>query len=193
MTTETIQRAEAELQEKLYNKIRIEKIKQFVDRYYGFNIEKNTRVDEYVRARTMYYFICRSYTPQPFSNIGALLNRDHSTVIHSLKNNHEFYANNDQFYKNGLESFYDYIVRYVGLLEPEDDLSEDILHKALKETVLARENILLKEQLSELNAEHQLLLQSVKVSAVLGEMVNKIPQNKLPIVVERLNAMIKML
>jgi hypothetical protein len=44
-----------------------------------------------------------------------------------------------------------------------------------------------------LNAEHQLLLQSVKVSAVLGEMVNKIPQNKLPIVVERLNAMIKML
>ena len=40
---------------------------------------------------------------------------------------------------------------------------------------------------------YQLLMQSAKVSSVLSEIVNKIPENKLPIVVERLNAMIKML
>ena len=59
--TKTIQQAEADLQNKLYNKIKIEKIKQFVDRYYGFNIEKNTRKDEYIIARTMYYFLSKIY------------------------------------------------------------------------------------------------------------------------------------
>lgn len=193
MTTETIQKAEAELQEKLYNKIRIEKIKQFVDRYYGFNIEKNTRKDEYIKARTMYYFLSRNYTSQPLSDIGALINRDHSTVIHSLNKNHEFYDKHNQVYKNGLASFNDYAIRYVNILEKKQQSEEGVDTTAFKESVLHYENIRLKEQLNQLHAEHQLLLESSVASSVLGDVVNKIPQNKLPIVVERLNAMIKML
>lgn len=191
--TETIQKAEADLQHKLYNKIKIEKIKQFVDRYYGFNIERNTRKDEYIKARTMYYFLSRKYTAQPLSDIGNLLNRDHSTVIHSLTKNHDFYVKYNQVYKNGLASFDDYAVRYVGMLEKKQQSEQGIDTIALKESVLHYENIKLKEQLNELHTEHQLLMQSAKVSSVLGEIVNKIPENKLSIVVERLNAMVKML
>ena len=191
--TKTIQQAEADLQNKLYNKIKIEKIKQFVDRYYGFNIEKNTRRDEYIKARTMYYFLSRTYTSQPLSDIGGLLNRDHSTVIHSLSKNHEFYAKYNQVYRNGLDSFNDYAIRYVEMLERKQQSEKGIDNIAMKESVLHYENIKLKEQLNELHTEHQLLLQSAKVSSVLGEIVNKIPENKLPIVVERLNAMVKML
>lgn len=193
MTTETIQKAEAELQEKLHNKIRIEKIKQFVDRYYGFNIEKNTRKDEYIKARTMYYFLSRNYTSQPLSDIGALINRDHATVIHSLNKNHEFYDKHNQVYKNGLASFNDYAIRYVNMLEKKQKSEEGVDKIAFKESVLYYENTKLKEELIHVNSELELLQQSVKVSSVLGEMVNKIPENKLPIVVERLNAMIKML
>jgi hypothetical protein len=191
--TKTIQQAETDLQNKLYNKIKIEKIKQFVDRYYGFNIEKNTRRDEYIKARTMYYFLSRTYTSQPLSDIGGLLNRDHSTVIHSLSKNHEFYAKYNQVYRNGLDSFNDYAIRYVEMLERKQQSEKGIDSIAMKESVLHYENIKLKEQLNELHAEHQLLLQSAKISSVLGEIVNKIPENKLPIVVERLNAMVKML
>lgn len=191
--TMTTQQAEADLQNKLYNKIKIEKIKQFVDRYYGFNIERNTRRDEYIKARTMYYFLSRTYTSQPLSDIGGLLNRDHSTVIHSLSKNHEFYAKYNQVYRNGLDSFNDYAIRYVEMLERKQQSEKGIDNIAMKESVLHYENIKLKEQLNELHTEHQLLLQSAKVSSVLGEIVNKIPENKLPIVVERLNAMVKML
>lgn len=191
--TKTIQQAEADLQNKLYNKIKVEKIKQFVDRYYGFNIERNTRRDEYIKARTMYYFLSRTYTSQPLSDIGGLLNRDHSTVIHSLSKNHEFYAKYNQVYRNGLDSFNDYAIRYVEMLERKQQSEKGIDNIAMKESVLHYENIKLKEQLNELHTEHQLLLQSAKVSSVLGEIVNKIPENKLPIVVERLNAMVKML
>ena len=191
--TMSTQQAEADLQDKLYNKIKIEKIKQFVDRYYGFNIERNTRMDEYIKARTMYYFLSRTYTSQPLSDIGGLLNRDHSTVIHSLSKNHEFYAKYNQVYRNGLDSFNDYAIRYVEMLERKQQSEKGIDNIAMKESVLHYENIKLKEQLNELHTEHQLLLQSAKVSSVLGEIVNKIPENKLPIVVERLNAMVKML
>jgi len=192
MTT-MIQQAEEDIKGKLHNKIKIEKIKQFVDRYYGFNIERNTRKDEYVRARTMYYFLSRTYTSQPLSEIGALLNRDHATVIHSLNKNHEFYAKHNQVYKNGLDSYNDYAIRYVQMLERKQIDTEGIDSVALKESVLFLENTKLKEELTELHAEHQMLLEASRVSSVLGNIVNKIPENKLPIVVERLNAMVKML
>jgi len=50
----TIKQAELELKDRLKNRISLEKIKQFVDRHYRFNIDRNTRKDEYIQARTMY-------------------------------------------------------------------------------------------------------------------------------------------
>lgn len=191
--TKAVKEAKQELLDKLHGKIRLEKIKQFVDRYYGFDIDRNTRKDEYVKARTMYYYLSRTYTSQPLSEIGGLLNKDHATVLHSINNNHEFYVNHNRVYKAGLESFNDYAVRYVEMLELKQQQEEGIDSIAMKESVLHYENTKLREELRETTAELQMLQETTKVANVLGEIVNKIPENKLPIVVERLNAMVKML
>ena len=191
--TKAVKEAKQELLDKLHGKIRLEKIKQFVDRYYGFDIDGNTRKDEYVKARTMYYYLSRTYTSQPLSEIGGLRNKDHATVLHSINNNHEFYVNHNRVYKAGLESFNDYAVRYVEMLELKQQQEEGIDSIAMKESVLHYENTKLREELRETTAELQMLQESTKVANVLGEIVNKIPENKLPIVVERLNAMVKML
>ena len=188
----TIKEAELELKDKLKNRITLDKIKQFVDRHYGFNIDRNTRKDEYIQARTMYYFISREYTSRPLSDIGALLNKDHATVIHNLNNNHVFYIKNNQNYINGLNSFNDYIIRYVEILDSKENKGNSDV-KAIKESVLYIENTKLKEQLQDVKAEYEILRQNAKVSAVLSNVVNKIPENKLPLVVERLQAMVKML
>lgn len=188
-----IAEAELELKAKLYNSIKVDKIKQFVDRHYGFLIERNTREDEYVQARTMYYFLSRSYTSTILADIGALLNRDHSTVVHSLKNNHHFYLKHNQNYKNGVAAFNDYLIRYVGVLENEQPSEGRFELAAIKESVLYYENKKLKEELRQLSKEHTILLYSQEVSSVLGDLINKIPKDKLSIVEERLAAMIKML
>jgi hypothetical protein len=161
--TKTVKEARQDLLDKLHGKIRLEKIKQFVDRYYGFDIDRNTRKDEYVKARTMYYYLSRTY------------------------------VNHNQVYKRGLESFNDYAIRYVEMLELKQQQEEGIDSIAMKESVLHYENTKLREELRETTTELQMLHESTKVANVLGEIVNKIPENKLPIVVERLNAMVKML
>jgi len=199
MTTSTINElnniktAEEDIKSKMIDRISINKIKQFIDRYYGFEISKNTRKQEYIKARSMFYFLSREYTSKSFSDIGFIINRDHATVMHSLNNNHEFYASKDQFYKNGLASFYDYSIRYIQMLDNKENKGDDINYKALKESVLVLENELLRKKLIDLSSENEILLESSKVSSALGDIINKIPENKLPIVVERLNAMIKML
>lgn len=192
MEQKTIKEAESELKDRLKNRITLDKIKQFVDRHYGFNIDRNTRKDEYIQARTMYYFISREYTSRPLSDIGALLNKDHATVIHNLSNNHIFYIKNNQNYINGLNSFNDYIIRYVEILESKENKG-DVDVKAIKESVLYIENTKLKEELQYIKAEYEILRLNAKVSSVLSNIVNKIPENKLPLVVERLEAMVKML
>lgn len=189
----TIKEAELELKDKLRNRINLEKIKQFVDRYYGISIDKNTRKDEYIRARTMYYFLSREYTSKGLSDIGCILDKDHATVLHNLKNNHVFYIKHDEEYKNGLASFHDYLIKYVDMLDSEVEHKHDLDVKAIKESVLYIENTKLREELAIIKTEYDILSRSTKISSVLSNIVNKIPENKLPLVVERLEAMVKML
>lgn len=189
----TIKQAELELKDKLRNRINLEKIKQFVDRYYGISIDKNTRKDEYIRARTMYYFLSREYTSKALSDIGCILDKDHATVLHNLKNNHVFYIEHDEEYKNGLASFHDYLIKYVDMLDSEVEHKHDLDVKAIKESVLYIENTKLREELAIVKTEYDILSRNAKISSVLSNIVNKIPENKLPLVVERLEAMVKML
>ena len=56
-----------------------------VSEYYGLDIEEDTRKREYVTARSMYFKLLRENTRISFESIGRDLNRDHATVLHSLK------------------------------------------------------------------------------------------------------------
>jgi len=64
----------------------IESIREYVNNTYGLDICKDTRKREYVDARTLYYKLCRDLTKCSLTTIGESVGRDHSIVLHSLKN-----------------------------------------------------------------------------------------------------------
>jgi hypothetical protein len=61
-------------------------IKDYVSNLYNLDIEKDTRKREYVDARALYYKLCRDLTKCSLTTIGESVGRDHSGVLHSLKN-----------------------------------------------------------------------------------------------------------
>ena len=63
-----------------------EMIKEIVEQHYQLKLETNTRKREYVEARSIYYKLLRDKTRLPLSHIGETLNKDHATVLHSLRN-----------------------------------------------------------------------------------------------------------
>jgi len=61
-------------------------------------IKGRRRLREYVEARHVFCYLCREHTILPLQKIGAMINRDHATVMHShktIKGWIEF----DQFFK----------------------------------------------------------------------------------------------
>lgn len=61
---------------------------------------KKRKQKENVIPRTIYAAIARRYTEYPLSEIGGLINRDHSTIIHLIKNHYDFLDINWKPYVN---------------------------------------------------------------------------------------------
>jgi len=60
-------------------------IKEIVEKYYQLDITKLTRKREYVEARAVYYNLVRDNTRMSLSAIGKSMGKDHSTVLHFIK------------------------------------------------------------------------------------------------------------
>jgi hypothetical protein len=60
-------------------------IKDLVDKELGLDISRNTRKQDYVFARVIYYKLARDYTSYSLSTIGSLLGKDHATVLHGVR------------------------------------------------------------------------------------------------------------
>jgi len=58
---------------------------QVISDFYRLDISKNTRKREYVDARRMAFFLIKNKFRIPLIKIGKLLNKDHATVLWSLK------------------------------------------------------------------------------------------------------------
>ena len=63
----------------------IQQIKQLVETRFNVIMNTKSRKREIVYARAVYYKLCSEYTNKPLSDIGDILNRDHSTVCYGLK------------------------------------------------------------------------------------------------------------
>lgn len=61
-------------------------IQKCVEQVTGLDLATRTRKHEYIIARTIYYKICRELTLYSYGDIGGILNKDHSTVLHAIKN-----------------------------------------------------------------------------------------------------------
>tara|TARA_R100001509_G_scaffold123513_1_gene77234 strand:- start:254 stop:658 length:405 start_codon:yes stop_codon:yes gene_type:complete len=63
----------------------MEKYLKVVNKHFGLDISLNTRKFEYVFARACYYYLCRKFGGFSYSKIARSVNKNHATVMHSLK------------------------------------------------------------------------------------------------------------
>jgi len=102
-----------------------EMIKEIVEQHYQLKLETNTRKREYVEARSIYYKLLREKTRLPLSHIGKTLNKDHATVLHSLKNLKDW-LEYDQQIKSDYNSILDRI-NYAISINPDEFCSAESL------------------------------------------------------------------
>lgn len=61
------------------------RIKEIVEQVYKLDITSKSRKMAYVQARAIYYKMCLQFGRLSQTRIAATVNRDHATVIHSMK------------------------------------------------------------------------------------------------------------
>lgn len=60
-------------------------VKEIVEDYYKLKIDSKTRQRKYVEARAVYYKLLRENSRMSLQAIGNTMNKDHATVLHSLR------------------------------------------------------------------------------------------------------------
>jgi hypothetical protein len=63
----------------------MEELKKIINQHFNINIDKVSRKSIYVFARGCYYKGCRDYLKLPLKAIGDSVNKDHATVLYSLR------------------------------------------------------------------------------------------------------------
>jgi chromosomal replication initiator protein len=101
LTPEMVKKVLSEfIPEELRQPTSIEKIQDLVANYYGISrrdIVSKSRRARLARARQVAMYLCRNYGNCILADIGAAFgNRDHSTVLHSLKKIEEAVGKNDK-------------------------------------------------------------------------------------------------
>jgi hypothetical protein len=61
------------------------KFKDFVEQYFNLKLDSKTRKAKYVRARWIYFYLCRKYTALSYSAIGTSIGMDHASVMYGEK------------------------------------------------------------------------------------------------------------
>ncbi len=73
------------------------KIKKTINKYFGIDIDKPTRVEKYVEARMIYYWLCYYFTSMNLSKIARTVNKNHATVLHGIRNFPVFMETDNEF------------------------------------------------------------------------------------------------
>tara|TARA_R110000822_G_scaffold146658_2_gene285787 strand:+ start:444 stop:896 length:453 start_codon:yes stop_codon:yes gene_type:complete len=60
-------------------------LKDIVERHLDIKISTPSRKFEFIFARSCYYYLCRKYAKSSFAKISKSVNKNHATVMHSLK------------------------------------------------------------------------------------------------------------
>ena len=63
----------------------MKRIREVVEKFYKLDISAKTRKLEYVYARAIYFKLCYNHTKHTYSQIADTLNRNHASVLHSIK------------------------------------------------------------------------------------------------------------
>lgn len=63
----------------------LREIKELVENEFGFSITNNSRKQEYVLARAVFYGVCRQFTRASLNDIAKAVGKNHATAIHGMK------------------------------------------------------------------------------------------------------------
>ena len=61
-------------------------IKKRINNFFEIDINEPTRIEKYVEARMIYYWLCYYFTNMNLSRIAKTVNKNHATVLHGIKN-----------------------------------------------------------------------------------------------------------
>lgn len=80
----------------------LDKIIELVNKHFDVDIMQKSQKRNIVMARASYYWIAQKSTKKSLSKIGLKVNKNHATVIHSIKN-FEDWLNFDKEFKEKFE------------------------------------------------------------------------------------------
>jgi len=145
----------------------IEKFKKIIELETGVNVEIVSRKRNFVEARAMYYKLLRDVSNMTLQAIGDTVNKDHSTIIHSLNSVDDWMK-----YDRKLAD------RYKNILYAIDKIDETDFNS------LRYENIMLNLKIDELTKRLS--------SNRLYDLMDKIPFDKEEAVYDRLSVIVRM-
>ena len=148
----------------------------FVEKELHIKIKGNRRkTNDLVFARTIFYYICREHLGLSSMKTGAMVQKDHATVLHSMSNILPQLKRINPYAKLLLKI--DKIFEFDGDVRKVDVYFEQMLQKnadKLKELDVYEENRILKQKVIDL--EHKLNL--IPKNREIFELLERIPKRK---------------
>ena len=148
----------------------IEKFKKIIEFETGVNVEIVSRKRNFVEARAIYYKLLRDISNMTLQAIGDTVNRDHATILHSLKSVDDWMK-----YDTKLSG------KYKNILYAIDNIGDSDMNN------LRYDNMMLNLRIEELEKKI-----SKSSSNRLYALMDKIPYEKQEIVYDRISVIVRM-
>lgn len=161
----------------------ITRYKKIVNNELGLDVNNPTRKRKYCEARGLYYTLLKNSTNLSLHSIGDSVNKDHSTVVYSLSQFPIWMKHNKM-----LEYAYNNAKTKIKDLK---DITEEDSHIKLKQKCveLNFEIFELKEKIKQFELKEQ--SRNVKNDRLI-ELLNRIPEDKEDLIIDRLDKILAM-
>jgi hypothetical protein len=170
-----------------------ETIVKFIEEHTGVTQEvmkSNTRIRIVSDCRCLFYHLSRTYLDASYDSMAKYMNRDHSTAVHAIKNIHPVLLSCSKSYSKMISDFSLLYNKELLGIKPKDEGLEDIDGEL---DLISKNNMLIDEIVSLKKTIYDMRTQVEQSDHILTPVINKIPTDKLYLVKERLEAMVKML
>lgn len=170
-----------------------ETIVKFIEEHTGVTQEvmkSNTRIRIVSDCRCLFYHLSRTYLDASYDSMAKYMNRDHSTAVHAIKNIHPVLLSCSKSYSKMISDFSLLYNKELLGIKPKDEGLEDIDGEI---DLISKNNMLIDEIVSLKKTIYDMRTQVEQSDHILTPVINKIPTDKLYLVKERLEAMVKML
>lgn len=140
--------------------------------------------------RCLFYYLSHKYLDASYTSMAIYMNRDHATALHALRNIHPMLIETDKDYRRLVVEFSQIYTRDSFYMKTDRQKKAEVEANLL----LVEENILLSNEIASLKKEIININKRIEESGDLfAPLINKIPEDKLYIVRERLEAMLIMM